>query len=352
MAGKKQHYIPRALQSGFENNCGHIYKFHRHCTKPITTNVGDAGVQRHFYGPEDCEIDIEITEYENLSRNILDSLRNQRVIDDQNELIRFVYITLTRTKNFRSSMQSLASEVFEGITQAMETIDPVTWIKESILQDPMILADAFREDLISKGYKEDMPQFKALCWKLLYTALINWDKILTTQSKNISEYHLIQTQALKDAAINPHTELSLSAQNRIISASISEDLDVFSMFQTFDWKIIEYKSDLILSDSPVILSDSSGDCGVFFDEMSTISNIIMPFESKAIVFGYKEDSFYSAEEINIMSAQISYEHYISSNPNHQKYMRYFGMKAGIRNARDWASESIAFVNKNKNSNNT
>lgn len=70
MAGRKQHYIPQALQRGFEaaksGKHSQVWVF-RKCQVPYLSSTEGVGAQRHFYSEPaagEATLDDLITEYE------------------------------------------------------------------------------------------------------------------------------------------------------------------------------------------------------------------------------------------------------------------------------------------------
>ena len=121
MTSIRQHYIPRFLLKGFNSKLSQDKAFvwyYLNGNSPIEVSIRDIALEKSFYGePGDESLDSLITEKEKAFADVLDQVRNNKVIQNNqiNTLSEFVGNMVIRTRHVR-----------KGITEGMGKLIKMT----------------------------------------------------------------------------------------------------------------------------------------------------------------------------------------------------------------------------------
>jgi hypothetical protein len=249
MAGRKHHYIQRLLLKGFSFNqpqtpC-HIWVY-RKDGRVFKSALEGYGAERDFYGgPEDPELDGEITEIESTRFN--DFLRGLREGGDRDlnavEATAFTIHVFFRSKNIRSILTA--------------GLEPLMKRTQAKLNDPQIL-----EELLASGIRQKLEQ------RLKAAANAEVPRHQTTQTlqeiSRLSARYFIaaggpQLKAWLDGLQNLVPNFVATAHR----SALHERLYDFSgtridQLHALRWRIMTTEGPLILGDSVVLTELADG----------------------------------------------------------------------------------------------
>ena len=118
MSGKRQHFIPRFLQSGFTSHTKGDESFtwvYRKGTEPFNTNIKNTGVEGKFYSAKDgSEVDSLITDAESKFSELIYNLRSGSLNPSKNKksIAELIAHLEARTRHIRQNFLIASSILF------------------------------------------------------------------------------------------------------------------------------------------------------------------------------------------------------------------------------------------------
>jgi hypothetical protein len=315
MAGRKQHFIPQALQRGFGVAKGkktQVYVFKKG-QEPYNSSTEGVAAQRDFYSePSDEQtLDDKITTYEaTILAPAVAALRESPAGPIEPQLAAAVVVHLSiRSAFVRGSFSVAATELLDYFADSMSTHDGARALLElDSLKSESTLVKAIEEDILSKfgsmpesgrnalgklahfRAREKFPQmFPALAAMVLQQFEVLLDKL----PRMIGSGH---SKALeKDLVPQPRVDRLKAMRWKIIAIEppahfvLPDCLALGS--KTSDFKVMEPYS---------LVNDEE------------LAGVVMPVSSSKVLVGSVGDSQLDLEELNRAFAQCSQDFFISS----------------------------------------
>lgn len=340
MAGKRQHFITSELQRGFSQNGKQVYRYTKNQKKPYLVNISKTGLQNNFYGKEGCLTDTQLTDFESRTTNLFQILRREQKITNPQILVKIVYISLIRSKNFRLSIEKLAKEFSEGIANALNKTNPCDWISASLDNNPTLLEESLKKQLLNRGYKANTPEFKKAFWLLMYQGLLNRKELLEKDEDQMNLFFRLLIKRLGEQNLIS----GKSIQARIVDRFEKDKFKILEVLKRLSWSVASYKENLLLGDSPVILLKGMTNYGIYHDSLNDLSTVVMPIGNNIALIGSYDDIQIPAKTLNSMSASISVDYFIAIDDQQNTYRTYIGNTFGIQHDRNWKKEALNLIN--------
>ncbi|SDL50241.1 Protein of unknown function [Maridesulfovibrio ferrireducens] len=324
MAGKKQHFIPQALLRGFSENGKQVYQYRKGLAQPIKNNITDVATKRFFYGEEDCEVDLKITEFENLSREVLKELRSGRVSVVSDGLLKLVYIQLIRTWNFRRSIDKFSNDLMGSFLDKFDVQDLICLVTKKVRNDPEYLMKEVREGFAQRGIIATPDQEEVV----IEYVLDNWVFLL----EKINAESGLEGCLKYLKGVN--FDITKNVQKKLLPEIVDNDLKygnpIIDRLAKLKWKIEKFDENIVLGDSVVVAGVSKDDFSISIDRLNLVNFVYMPISSSSILRGsLLFDEKISAAEFNEMSVSVSQDFFVSKFKVQPILIECFGCRAGI-----------------------
>lgn len=314
MAGKRQHYLPQFLLSGFaskavkeETYCW-VYSSSGNTFEPNTKNIG---VQGYFYGHPEKEVtDSIVTDTEKPFVPFVCQLRecelDQRV--DPKQAAEFAVHLAIRGRNVREDVSTAAERLLQGFSE--QTSDPNA-LRALIIryyrENPQFTEEKFRELLRQGGrqlsrreYLKTFAQYKAL---------------LPTMIKSLPDDEIRKVHSTLDVLAS-HMRPSLEKGHNAAIAKKPVPPKRVAALKNLEWSLLGYPANsLILGDSIgyTFGSESLGPCPLIYSTKK-VRAVVFPISHERLILGADPEWHYSPEpgEVNEYSAAVSRDYFVSS----------------------------------------
>jgi hypothetical protein len=313
MSGKRQHFIPRFLQSGFAShtNGDEIFTWvYRKNTQPYNTNIANTGVEGHFYSQnDDYQADDNITSAEGDFCELVYALRNgsEEAIADSSALAELIAHLEIRTRHLRQSFSNTSGAVMEEMLRFMDDQQAFgDFMKRRLINDPSIMRDAITDEF----RKRNLPD--SLLPQLLDASLSPpfLEQILSSSLADlplmIDQFRLELPHLLKNGSKTGHIKAlkqTLSPQFKI------DQYRTLNFFLSRSTKIM-----FPLGDAPIIFR-LNGDrpFKTFSEKNDLIQSVYLPLTPSLILVGRIDEDMPELSQIPIAIAQCSLEYFISDS---------------------------------------
>lgn len=319
MAGKRHHYLPKFLLSGFcfkqtgkESYCW-VY---RKTGSEYETNIKNIGVEGYFYGrPEETDLDDRITCEETEFANLVQSLRSScaGILADQERVSRLVVHLALRTKNVRSTFEL-------GVTSFMnDLLDVVSdpekckeLVLNSISNDPDFIVSAVEGELIKQGKHLHFNSIKKSDLRSL---------ILSQAPMLAEEFAAVETPAVTnfiEKAIEIIPSSVGSGHIGALEKGSAPEKRVRGL-SNIEWELLVFpKHSVILGDVGVWVEMSNEEGPIQFSHFEGCPNIVcLPLSHSHVLIGKPFDSKGEIDlaYINKATASLSFDFFVSSRKN-------------------------------------
>ncbi len=204
MSGKRQHFMPRFLQRGFVSHTsdGEFFTWlRRKNSRPLNTNLKNAGVEGFFYSHDHCtKLDEAITQFEGSACHLISALRDGLPLPSDPSIVPSLLAHLEmRTRHVRQSFLGAGNYLIDELMKFVSNEDAFgKYFRRAMQQDPSIMREALVKEMYKHGIStEYLPTFTKLSEQLLETML----PMLTSQmSEFAEEFRRSAPAKLKDSA--------------------------------------------------------------------------------------------------------------------------------------------------------
>lgn len=334
MAGMRQHYIPRFLQSGFsieEKNKNCFTWVYRLDKEPFNTNTINNGVERYFYSDNmNTAVDDAITKIEPIFADLIANTKtNPKNNIDSNLLAAFVCHCEIRTKNIRQKLLNFSESTLQS---NLDTLTNSIIFRKSI--------KGFLKDKKSKLHIKLNSEFKS-------------KGFTTSQFLNLIKSDLFIDNAIREVGASLSDAIKIQLIPHLKNAIKEIQGIILSNNESSQFKIEKYKNynyeyftsneiDIILGDSIVVFKNEKNDFSSFCEKESMPTQIIIPVSSTSFIMGHKGENHFELFELNSGIAKCSLDFFIHPEFSHerQKLQKLIGKSLHIGNSVD--NEKIFF----------
>lgn len=314
MAGKRQHYLPRFLLSGFASRVSKGDSFcwvYQKSGKYFEANTTKVGVEKFFYGdPDKDSTDSVITKAEPKYANFLNQLRNSDVSQpvDSKLAAEFTVHLAVRNRNLREEFSSAAENFVDGF---IEQISNPNVLRQTVIkyfrENPAELEQQFRKILKQQGiflnrrqYRQKLAEHKAMLPSLI-------SSLPESELRKISNSLSLLAGHVRPSVKQGHNKAI--AQNHAPSPRVEA-------IWNLDWKLLDFAAhSLILGDfgAYAIGYHQQDPCSLIFAPKE-VDVVIFPISHQRLMMGRRSGIHFLPEptEVNRNSASISREFFISS----------------------------------------
>jgi len=315
MAGKRQHFLPRFLLSGFPSRSAgkqcFCYVYRKDGTS-FEANINNVGVEGYFYGePGEGSADEKITSDEGHYADLLENLRikpSQSEIN-KSEVAKFIAHLTVRTRHVRKEITSAVERMFDDILQTFS--DPEVVRNFAIHQaqtDPSRIKKDVESELKKRGIKLTSAQ-KRVHFHRVQKAVIH-----ELKNKPTAYFNGLAV-VLKPLAAHIATSSKAGHIQAIEKSSSPEPRQ--EVLAKLRWQFTDFPNNsLILGDVGPWAICNRGDtiCSLAWAP-SEIEVVILPISHSRVLVGTATNPAHplSAEFINSQSALLSSEFFILSD---------------------------------------
>ncbi|HEY0958264.1 MAG TPA: DUF4238 domain-containing protein [Novosphingobium sp.] len=315
MSGKKQHFIPQSLLSGFgfqkrDRTYVVAYTYDRGTFTPAIDGIG---AERYFYSELAVDgatetLDDKITNYEQSFPKLLSALRSlndgERV--DDIRAAEFVTHLAVRNDHFRKSVTAGAARLFGGMAEAFADEGTARGMLGLIDERP---SGAFAEEIAKMwgqygslfslaGMSED--QFTAL--------------MFAAAKESFSSFHLEmadQISTMFDRMTDGLPSVAASSQRKSLSESLSPPLRIEKL-ATLEWRVDYTSSALVLPDCVSVVFDRNGDVHpTMLADLDELETVLMPLSSNRLLVGSRRGDVVPQELVNDAFVGCSWDFFVA-----------------------------------------
>lgn len=313
MAGKRHHFLPRFLLSGFaskvQKNEAYCWVY-RKAGQHFEANITKVGVEKFFYGDLDNDFaDSVITDAEPKYAEFLNELRSSSVDRPVDPLLaaEFTVHLAVRNRNLREDVSSTVETLFEGIKEKVSDTKILRQLVINYLNDnPKELERMFRKNVL-QGVQLPRSQYKIKLaqHRLLIPSLIN-----SAPESTLRE--IANTLGAFEDRLRPSIK---DGHNKAIAKNHAP-LKRIEAISNLEWKIHDFGANsLILGDfgAYAIRNDDQSPCSLIYAE-DNVDVVVLPISHQRLLVGKNTSSKYSLKpkEVNQYSASISRQFFVSS----------------------------------------
>jgi len=284
MGGKRQHFVPRFLQSGFgsHRNGDEVFTWvYRKGAATFNTNVANVGVEGLFYTEgDDPYVDDLITEAESDFSKLVEDLRaaNPGVIRDPTPLARFIAHLEIRTRHLRETFLRAGSFMVSGIADFMADESAfLDYLERTLQKDPSIMAKAASEEVAKHGWPEGVRDLLLdLAPKMMPVLMQSYVGPMLPQLAKVLRERM--PQVLKDAAKSGHI--------KGLKRAIAPEAKV-QRYQSLTYSVVETGGPrLILGDSILIFAiDGVRRYKTLLEKDDTLLGVYVPIGGTRVLVG-------------------------------------------------------------------
>jgi len=310
MAGKRQHYIPQALQRGFvrrwrgQNAYTCVY---RKGAEPFETNIKNAAVESHFYvDPDGEEADSQITQREGEYGALLNHLRAYGSAEsvDSEKLAELVAHFEIRTRSLRENFKHMAGYMASEFFRVLEEPGMFEqYLRRELDRNPDFLDEPLGEQLREKGIPQEQ----------IDVVLSNRDALF--------EFALPQIRnGLAQTARELRTELpgilETSLRKGHVSAlqrSLSPESKI-ARYRNLVFSVVDTGSVRVpLGDTITVFVTNKGESiSSFYDGSRDVDCLLIPVSEKQILIGRSSEYSPKTRDIPALIVRVSFEQFIAA----------------------------------------
>ncbi|MBV6271737.1 DUF4238 domain-containing protein [Alcaligenaceae bacterium CGII-47] len=308
MSGKRQHFIPRFLLSGFASHTSgeqvFTWVFRKHAT-PFNTNIINVGVEGLFYSQEDDhQADDNITAVEGPFADLIGLLRNgeaEALACRQQIAVLIAHLEM-RTRHIRQSFTLTHSAIFDAVMNFVEDRDAFRdYLARKIKSEPSFMQEA----MAAEFKKRNIPD------TLLPYALANiephLDNILLTAVANMSAITIQLRKALPSMLKNGSKTGHIKALKETVSPEIKA-----KTYEGLKFQLIETKESLMILGDSILIFQTAGTRKFkpFWEPKDILQAIYLPLSPHIVLVGTNSGHIPDVSLLPLAIAQCSLEFFI------------------------------------------
>jgi Protein of unknown function (DUF4238) len=332
MAGKRQHFIPQFIQSGFASHVSgdEVYTWvYRKDAKPFNTNIMNVGVEGYFYSQDgDNQLDDEITEAERSRFSVLvNSLRNSTgdVLADPIEIAELIVHLEARTRHFRQTILNTSEYLYGVMFKFFD--DRCTFENYLRRRIPVIMQRQLQESKI-QFLQELKSQYQNISSRSLELLLVGIEPLIEQQIESdlprIIESGLeslldnlsIITERIKAELMPIIKDATKAGHIKALKKSIAP-LEKIRWYQNLQFCVLpSLSTNIPLGDSVLIFQvEGERQFKPFTEKDDLIEAVYLPLSSSLVLVGTKMGITPYISKLPMAIAQCSLEYFISDSQN-------------------------------------
>jgi hypothetical protein len=346
MAGKRQHFIPQFIQSGFASHVSgdEIYTWvYRKDAKPFNTNIMNVGVEGYFYSQDgDNQVDDEITEAERSRFAVLvNTLRNSTrdVTVDPIEIAELIVHLEARTRHFRQTILNTSEYLYGMIFKFLDDRRAFgNYLRRRL---PVLMKRQLKESK-SQLSQELKSQYQKIPSRSLEVLLIGVQPLIEQKIESdlprkiesdlasLLDNLSIITERIK-AELMPIIKDAIKAGHiKALKKSIAP-LEKIRWYQNLQFCVFpSLSTNIPLGDSVLVFQvEGERQFKPFTQKDDRIEAIYLPLSSNLVLVGTKMGVTPDISKLPMAIAQCSLEYFISDSQNviNDNFHNHIGEKA-------------------------
>lgn len=305
MSGRRHHFIPQFVQTGFTNTKGMVFVFFRN-GKIIEVKPENIGHQRDFYDSDSGNADILITHDEGIKYSrILSALRDNKKVNNTQIAELLAHLTV-RTKSVRELSSDLSLKASELILKKIAN--------PQICSALMLAHIKNNPDEMIKLFRKQ-PEFRA---SGITQAL--FIELMTHIAKEHPETFLPFVK-------NMHDKLDLSIFQKGLKEAINKRLISSTAPETrvnaligLDYQLVDLKSnDAVLSDAMVVYQSDTNEWSILPRDHTKLKHVYLPLSPNRLLVG-SYTGIVDLTDLNIyreMAIKCSHQFFIAREKERQ-----------------------------------
>jgi Protein of unknown function (DUF4238) len=344
MAGKRQHFIPQFIQSGFASHVSgdEIYTWvYRKEAKPFNTNIINVGVEGYFYSQDgDNQVDDEITEAE-MSRFalLINTLRNSNgeVTVDPTEIAELIVHLEVRTRSFRQTILNTFEYLYSMVIEFLD--DRRAFGNYLRMRMPELMKRQLKEPKsLLKELKSQYPNIPSRSLDVLLIGIQpsieqKIDSNVPQEIPSFLDNLAIATERIKTQILPIIKDTVKSGHIKTLKKSIAP-LEKIRRYQSLEFRVLQSMSTNIpLGDSVIVFQvEGERQFKPFTEKDDIIEAVYLPLSSSLVLVGTKIGISPDLSKLPLAIAHCSLEYFISGSQNaiNDNLHAHIGDKAYLR----------------------
>lgn len=310
MSGKRHHFVPRFLQSGFAShtNGNEVFTWaYRKGAQVFNTNIVNVGVEGLFYSQDgDNTIDDSITTAEGRYSELVEALRadKENAVADSKAIAELLAHLEIRTRHLRESFSNSTSFLMHELLRFFEDKQAFgKYIQKKLRSDPSILRNAIAEQLRNHNLPDSVLEEALKIGPALIEQLM--PSLLDSLPSMATQYRAEIPQMLKVAAKSGHLKGLRQTLAPPVKTRVYEDLK-FQILHVQDAAIP-------LGDSMLVFQlHGNRMFKPFSEKADQIQAVYLPLSFDRVLVGSVDDAILDISRLPMAIAKCSLEYFISS----------------------------------------
>jgi hypothetical protein len=311
MSGKRHHFVPRFLQSGFAShtNGNEVFTWvYRKGAKRFNTNTVNVGVEGQFYSQDgDNQVDDNITMAEGRYSALVEALCNGRedAVSNSMAIAELLAHLEIRTRHLRESFSMSASFLMKELLRFFEDEQAFgKYVQLKLRNDPSILRNAIIEELKSSNPSDSTLE------EVLKASQPMFDQILPSLLSNLSS----TTNHLRAAIPQMVKAGSKSGHIKALLQALAPPLKT-DVYAKLKFRVLHAQDAIIpLGDSMLVFQlEGERTFKPFSEKGDQIHAVYLPLSSNRVLVGSANDAILDISQLPTVIAQCSLEYFIGSS---------------------------------------
>ena len=313
MSGKRHHFVPRFLQSGFAShtNGNEVFTWvYRKGSKGFNTNIVNVGVEGQFYSQDgDNQVDDNITTAEGRYSALVEALRNGRedAVSNSNAIAELLAHLEIRTRHLRESFSITTSFLMEELLRFVEDEQAFgRYVQRKMRNDPSILRNAIADELKNRNLPDSaLEEFLKDSLPLLDQL---WPSLLGDLPSMTNHFRAAIPKMIKAGSKSGH----IKGLQQALAPPVKTDV-----YANLKFRVLHVQDATIpLGDSMLVFQlDGERMFKPFSEKDDQIHAVYLPLSSDRVLVGSVNDTVLDIFHLPTVIAQCSLEYFIGSTKN-------------------------------------
>lgn len=310
MSGKRHHFVPRFLQSGFAShtNGNEVFTWvYRKGAKGFNTNIVNVGVEGQFYSQDgDNQVDDSITTAEGRYSALVEALRSGRedAVADSRGIAELLAHLEIRTRHLRESFSITASFLMQELLRFVEDEKAFgKYVQRKMCNDPSILRNAIADELKSRNLPDSALEEVLKISQPLLDQLL--PSLLGSLPSMANQFRAAIPQMVKTGSKSGHIKGLQQALAPLVKTDAYANLK-FQVLHAQD-------ATIPLGDSMLVFQlQGERTFKPFSEKDDQIHAVYLPLSSDRVLVGSVNDTVLDISHLSTVIAQCSLEYFIGS----------------------------------------
>lgn len=310
MSGKRHHFVPRFLQSGFAShtNGSEVFTWvYRKGSKEFNTNIVNVGVEGQFYSQDgDNQVDDSITTAEGRYSALVEALRkgSEDAVADSKAIAELLAHLEIRTRHLRESFAITASFLMQELLRFVEDKQAFgNYVQRKVRSDPSILRNAIANELKGRNLPDSMLEEILKASQPLLDQLL--PSLLASLPSMANQFRAAIPQIVKTGSKSGH----IKGLQQSLAPPVKTDAYTNLKFQILH----DQEATIPLGDSMLVFQlQGERKFKPFSEKDDQVHAVYLPLSSDRVLVGSVNDAVLYVSHLPTVIAQCSLEYFIGS----------------------------------------